>query len=144
MSWQYHIVGRWKCPYGKLCKAWRVVKTCLCHALWLDLPISTSGCITKYLITIVAKYLSQVDPMHSLVFRNFRPYVSISHALLRNEMIETRRRIIADFPLYNTMNPIERSGSLIERSWTSAQSAFNTTIDKQVKPGNIYRCRSII
>lgn len=44
----------------------------------------------------------------------------------RNEMTAPRRRILADFPLYNAINPIERSGSLIERSWTSAHSAVDT------------------
>lgn len=60
--------------------------------------------------------------------------MSVFDTLLpRNEMTEPRRRILADFPLYNTINPIERSGSLIERIWTSAHSAVDTTIGKYTK-----------
>lgn len=48
---------------------------------------------------------SRVDPAHSLAFRNFRPYVSVWHALPRNEMTEQDAGILRIFLLITQLTP---------------------------------------
>lgn len=49
--------------------------------------------------------MSRADPVHSLPFRNFRPYVSVWHALPRNEMTVQDAGILRIFLLIRQLTP---------------------------------------
>lgn len=120
----------------KLCKAVRVVKTC---QRWLRsatlLWLASASFNTRRHYKISNNYRSErSEPVWSHAFITVSQFPPICQHLTRfyREMKwqSPGAGFLRIFPLYNTINPIERSGSLIERSWTSAHSAVDTTMDK--------------
>lgn len=77
------------------------VKACRCLALSAAFNIRRYKIFNNY----PSCHPSQVDPAHSLAFRNFRPYVSVWHALPRNEMTEQDAGILRIFLLITQLTP---------------------------------------
>lgn len=90
-----------KAPRRNDANAWMALKACPC---WLSLSAFN---IRRYKIfnNYRSTDTSQVDPAHSLAFRNFRPYVSVWHALPRNEMTEQFAGILRIFLLITQLTP---------------------------------------